>query len=167
MTIPLKQRFDILERDLFRCRYCGKRAPETDLEVDHIYPRSKGGSDEPDNLVSTCRDCNRGKGDRVMEPPGIWDRLVGRYFHTICVGGRVARQGRILAEPMPGQYVVQYFSFITGTQDFGAQLTTLEKMTADGWRLYANGDTMRDAYEYAGIAHTDARCACMEERPPF
>jgi hypothetical protein len=34
MTIPLSMRFQILERDSFTCRFCGKRAPETELEVE-------------------------------------------------------------------------------------------------------------------------------------
>jgi 5-methylcytosine-specific restriction endonuclease McrA len=52
VTIALSVRFDILERDSYTCRFCGKRAPETELEVDHIMPRSKGGSDDASNLVT-------------------------------------------------------------------------------------------------------------------
>ena len=58
------KRFRILQRDNFKCAYCGKVAAETELEVDHIMPRSKGGSDEETNLVTACFQCNRGKRDR-------------------------------------------------------------------------------------------------------
>lgn len=57
------RRFAILKRDGFKCLYCG-RSPAEDgirLQVDHIIPRSKGGGDHDDNLVSACEDCNQGK----------------------------------------------------------------------------------------------------------
>jgi hypothetical protein len=54
-------RFKILERDNFTCQYCGRKAPEVILEVDHITPTSKGGEDIATNMITACRDCNRGK----------------------------------------------------------------------------------------------------------
>jgi hypothetical protein len=66
--IPLtqSQRFEILKRDKFTCRYCGRKSPEVILEVDHIFPVSKGGTNDPANLVSSCYDCNRGKGADLL-----------------------------------------------------------------------------------------------------
>jgi hypothetical protein len=60
------QRFNVLARDGFRCRYCGRAAPDVVLHVDHIYPKSKGGSDDPSNLGAACADCNTGKRDKVL-----------------------------------------------------------------------------------------------------
>ena len=59
-------RFEVFKRDGFTCRYCGKRPPETVLEVDHIIPRSKGGTDIIENLVTSCFECNRGKSNRML-----------------------------------------------------------------------------------------------------
>jgi transposase-like protein len=61
-------RFRVLARDKFRCVYCGRSAKEDGvvLEVDHVYPKSKGGEDTMDNLVTACRDCNQGKKDMVL-----------------------------------------------------------------------------------------------------
>lgn len=56
-----KLRFEVFKRDAFTCQYCGKKAPDAVLEVDHIKPVSKGGKDELLNLVTSCFDCNRGK----------------------------------------------------------------------------------------------------------
>lgn len=56
-------RFHVLRRDNWTCRYCGKRAPNVVLEVDHLVPVSRGGTDEPWNLLTACFDCNRGKRD--------------------------------------------------------------------------------------------------------
>lgn len=51
-------------RDGYTCQYCGVVAPR-DLEVDHIVPRSRGGSNRPDNLVAACHSCNAEKGNRT------------------------------------------------------------------------------------------------------
>ncbi len=66
MAISQSLRFEILERDNFACQWCGAYAPDVVLEIDHILPRSKGGTDDPFNLRTSCRDCNRGKGARVI-----------------------------------------------------------------------------------------------------
>lgn len=65
-TIPKSVRFEVFKRDSFTCQYCGKSAPDVILEVDHIKPVSKGGQNEIINLITTCRDCNRGKGTREL-----------------------------------------------------------------------------------------------------
>jgi 5-methylcytosine-specific restriction enzyme A len=55
-------RFDILTRDQYRCVCCGRSAADgVKLEVDHIIPVSKGGTNHFDNLQTLCADCNRGK----------------------------------------------------------------------------------------------------------
>jgi 5-methylcytosine-specific restriction endonuclease McrA len=48
-----------------RCTYC--QASEVPLEIDHVSPRSKGGSDRIANLVIACRPCNQAKGDQPLE----------------------------------------------------------------------------------------------------
>ena len=59
----LRLRFEILVRDGFRCRYCG-RSPNDGIVlcVDHILSRKDGGTDESHNLITACVDCNVGKG---------------------------------------------------------------------------------------------------------
>jgi len=58
-------RFDVLTRDGFRCRYCGVSVADgAVLHVDHVIPRSKGGTDRMDNLVTACFACNVGKSDK-------------------------------------------------------------------------------------------------------
>jgi hypothetical protein len=65
-TIPQSIRFEVFKRDLFTCQYCGKKAPEAILEIDHIVPISKGGDNSIENLVSACRECNGGKSDKKL-----------------------------------------------------------------------------------------------------
>lgn len=59
-------RFEVFKRDLFTCQYCGRKAPDVILEVDHIKPVSKGGDNSIENLVAACWDCNRGKGAKKL-----------------------------------------------------------------------------------------------------
>ena len=54
-------RYSILKRDNFTCQYCGRKAPNVVLEVDHTVPVSKGGTDDPSNLKAICFECNRQK----------------------------------------------------------------------------------------------------------
>jgi len=61
MSISKKLRFGVFKRDGFQCAYCGKSPPEIILEVDHVEPKSKGGNDDINNLLTACFDCNRGK----------------------------------------------------------------------------------------------------------
>ncbi|HVQ45126.1 MAG TPA: HNH endonuclease [Candidatus Saccharimonadia bacterium] len=60
-------RFRILARDHFRCVYCGASAHDgARLHVDHVRPRSQGGTNDPSNLVTACSDCNLGKSDTTQ-----------------------------------------------------------------------------------------------------
>ena len=61
MALSKKRRLDVFKRDSFQCAYCGKTPPNVVLEVDHIIPKSKSGSDDIDNLITSCFDCNRSK----------------------------------------------------------------------------------------------------------
>jgi hypothetical protein len=61
MALSKKLRFEVFKRDGFRCQYCGQHPPTVILEADHVLPKSKGGSDDINNLVTSCFDCNRGK----------------------------------------------------------------------------------------------------------
>lgn len=61
-----KHRFDVFMRDGFKCKYCGRAPPAVELHVDHVVPISKGGSDDPSNMVASCVDCNFGKRDKVL-----------------------------------------------------------------------------------------------------
>lgn len=60
------KRFEILSRDGFSCQYCRASGDGVELHVDHIHPRSLGGSNDASNLITACKECNLGKGARVL-----------------------------------------------------------------------------------------------------
>ena len=163
MTISLSMRFQILERDSFTCRFCGKRAPETELEVDHVVPRSKGGSDDTSNLVTACRDCNRGKGVRSVDLSRTdWNALLGKWFHTRCSGGRIGQQGQIIGSLGQGFYVVRTFDWIIGSET-RRDVVHVSDIRKQRWALYESDEQMREHYEGAiGVMpHTvETPCSC-------
>lgn len=67
ITIPGKLRQKIWERDNFTCQECGSKE---NLSTDHIKPESKGGTLNPNNLRTLCKDCNSKKGDKVKISTG-------------------------------------------------------------------------------------------------
>jgi 5-methylcytosine-specific restriction endonuclease McrA len=82
----------IFRRDNHTCQYCGSKQ---NLTLDHVHPRSRGGKDTWENLVTACVTCNNRKGDRradelgmslarTPKPPraldsqhDLWNRLMG------------------------------------------------------------------------------------------
>lgn len=65
--ISKKLRFEILKRDGFRCRYCGKLSKAASLHVDHIIAQANGGSDDPRNLATACIECNLAKSNNPLD----------------------------------------------------------------------------------------------------
>jgi len=65
----------VFARDDWTCQYCASR---TGLTVDHVIPRSKGGSSDWSNIVACCAPCNRRKGDRLPKQANM---------HPACVPG--------------------------------------------------------------------------------
>lgn len=60
--IAPKVRFTVLRRDNYTCQYCGAKAPNVQLTIDHALPVAKGGGNDISNLVTACSACNYGKG---------------------------------------------------------------------------------------------------------
>ncbi|MDQ1266606.1 MAG: hypothetical protein QG635_1758 [Bacteroidota bacterium] len=71
--IPFKRvelsRKNIIRRDNSRCQYCGTKTG--DLTIDHVIPKSRGGADSWENLVTACVRCNNKKGSRTPDEAGM------------------------------------------------------------------------------------------------
>lgn len=64
--ISKRLRFEVLHRDGFRCRYCGTSGDGTILHIDHVLAVANGGTNEINNLIAACIDCNLGKGATAL-----------------------------------------------------------------------------------------------------
>ncbi len=73
MAVSKRLRFEILRRDNHTCRYCGAKAPDVALTVDHVVPVSLGGQDVPENLVAASGDCNGGKSSATADAAMVAD----------------------------------------------------------------------------------------------
>ncbi len=71
-------RRNIYARDENRCQYCGRKFPTSELSLDHVVPRSRGGRSTWENLVCCCVECNAKKGGRLPEEAGL--RLIRKPF---------------------------------------------------------------------------------------
>src|SRR5690242_483046 len=65
----------VFARDNWTCQYCGSRS---NLTVDHVIPRSKGGGSGWDNIVASCAPCNRRKGDALLRQVNMHPRVKPR-----------------------------------------------------------------------------------------
>jgi 5-methylcytosine-specific restriction endonuclease McrA len=69
---PLRlSRRSIFLRDHFTCQYCGLRLGASELNLDHVIPRSRGGRSTWENLVTSCRACNLRKGRATPDEAGM------------------------------------------------------------------------------------------------
>jgi 5-methylcytosine-specific restriction endonuclease McrA len=69
--VPRRQvrfsRFNIYARDRNTCQYCARQFSRSDLNIDHVSPRSRGGLSTWDNVVCSCLACNRKKGGQTPD----------------------------------------------------------------------------------------------------
>ena len=69
-TVPFSRR-NLYRRDGNRCQYCGRRMPTSELSIDHVVPRSRGGRTNWTNCVLACVPCNVRKGNRLVGEAGM------------------------------------------------------------------------------------------------
>lgn len=74
VSLAKKTRFEVFKRDNFKCQYCGKSAPDVVLEVDHIKSIAEGGSNDMLNLITSCFECNRGKGKKLLSDNSVVEK---------------------------------------------------------------------------------------------
>ncbi len=67
-------RKNIFERDKNTCQYCSKQCKREDLTIDHVIPRSRGGTNSWTNLVIACYPCNMKKANRLPKEAGMHPR---------------------------------------------------------------------------------------------
>lgn len=100
--ISKKLRFEVFKRDDFTCAYCGATPPKVILQVDHIHPVAQGGSNDIDNLITSCQPCNIGKGANSLSsiPQSLSDKaaLVAEQEQQIREYQEIIRERQIRIE---------------------------------------------------------------------
>lgn len=149
MTVSRRLRFEVLRRDGYACRYCGSKAPEVELTVDHVVPVALGGSDEPSNLVAACRDCNAGKSSVPADSRLVADveQDALRWARAMSLAAEKQAKSRLELE-------VQYEAFVAHWPDdtdptcFGAPSTWRESVE----RFLSSGLSQEELAECVGVA---------------
>jgi len=83
-------RKNIFIRDSFKCKYCGHKGSASNLTIDHVEPRSRGGRFTWENIVTSCLECNTKKGNRApgeakMTLRGGPPRRLDMYEYIRCL----------------------------------------------------------------------------------
>ena len=178
MAITPAVRAAILERD-GHCMRCGRS--DCILHVDHIIPKSRGGSDDPANLRALCRECNLRKSAKPPADhevvgqirPAEQHPLVGLFCHLTADpddgsdyrGWLWKYQGRV-RKVGSGMATVQLYSTLSGDET-SILPVTLEFLTSGRWVFYETEAQWRDAGErsleqywrWANIKEDNARIA--------
>lgn len=165
--LPTQTRFNVLSRDRFTCRYCSRSAPDVELHVDHVKPVSKGGTDDLDNLVASCNECNLGKSNSTIDycPPAASGAKASGRLHPMrgmaflsFRGGELLEQGVItdVVETAGQHYaIVLYFEWIAGCPTYGHMIPlsnfAINDEPKDGertYRLFSSNAERNDYYEW-------------------
>lgn len=132
-ALSKKLRFEVFKRDKFTCQYCGRMAPDVILEVDHIKPVAAGGNNGMMNLITSCRDCNRGKGKRKLTDNAVVKKqqnelkeLAERREQTKMM--MEWREQLLLLRKEQLLYVADYFKNATGYSLTESGMITLAKL---------------------------------------
>lgn len=89
----------LFRRDQNLCLYCGCDFPDNSLTRDHLVPRSRGGPDQWDNVVSACKRCNHHKGNRLLDEIDL-DLKALPYTPNFAEYLALINSGRILGDQM-------------------------------------------------------------------
>ena len=100
-TVRFNRR-NLFARDSNRCQYCGKKFPTSELSIDHVVPRSRGGDTTWENVVCSCVRCNVRKGGRTPDEARM--RLFQRPVKP--------RRSPVLAQQLASQKYASWRNFL-------------------------------------------------------
>lgn len=91
MRITQSLKKQVLDEADWKCEYCGVDLDTSSASIDHKTPRSKGGTDNPENLAAACRKCNMLKADKVIESIGnpIAKKAAEAWIHAYIKSPKV------------------------------------------------------------------------------
>jgi len=109
LGIPLTRR-TVMMRDNYTCQYCGDQPPKSNLTIDHVLPKVRGGATTWENVVCACKPCNLRKGSRTPEEANM--RLRARpgrptYVAMVLLSNGPAHKSWDKYLPMPSSVASQ------------------------------------------------------------
>ena len=143
------KRFAILVRDGHRCRYCGATAAEVGLVVDHIIPVKQGGTNDAENLLCACRDCNAGKAAKQPAEAAPTPSDVERIYNAVYEQAALADQIREASASRQEwrQTICNYYCDLRG-------VTEIDRSTLTTFGTYAELHGIDNLYRWMDIAVT-------------
>lgn len=153
MAVSKRLRYEVLRRDDHACRYCGARAPDVKLTVDHVLPTSLGGQDAPENLVAACSACNAGKSSSSPDAPlvaNVADDAL-RWARAMALAADLAHAQRIQREDDIENFDVVWTSYFNDEQ-----IVDLDCFRDRGWqdsisRFLDAGLSLHDLVHFAEV----------------
>jgi hypothetical protein len=151
MAASKRLRYEILKRDKHECQYCGGKAPDVQLTVDHVVPVTLGGTDDPSNLVAACKDCNAGKSSVPADAPlvaGVADKALA-WAEAMRIVAEERAAARASSEKLYAKFRKEWNSW----KDWRGNTTPLDA----GWKgtidqLLNAGLDMQDVLEMVDVA---------------
>jgi len=114
MSFNVRKAFRVFEKHGFACAYCNEKPGRSKLQIDHLIPRSKGGSDDEQNLVPACVPCNQGKSSGFYVPHSVRIATDEEGFHVICQTGvwgiKVGACGAFVSGAVYGKHRIEVSS---------------------------------------------------------
>ena len=100
IPVPREVRQMVFERDDFTCVYCGRNSGGIRMTIDHVIPITQGVSNDSENLVTCCSECNLDKWDRTIEQ---WDAYCQKR-HGQSLVEHLRHIANFALETYPDQY---------------------------------------------------------------
>lgn len=156
-SLSKKTRFEIFKRDNFTCQYCGKQPPDVILVVDHIEPVAEGGDNDTLNLITSCEECNQGKGARRLDNVPMRPDADLKYLETMQEIEELRRYQKTkkLRDDLEKEIVNNFFDVWYEMVDD----VPPEPKDFYGWLAFASPDQIGDAIRivstkrFLGVGH--------------
>jgi hypothetical protein len=125
-AISASLRWSVYARDSFTCRYCGAQAGQEGVEliIDHVVSVAEGGDNRIDNLVTSCRNCNGGKGPRSLMAAPTSEAVVARIHERAST---LQQQAAALSASIEAQRQLEQMAVNLKCEAYGVDSISLEK----------------------------------------
>jgi hypothetical protein len=125
-SISPSLRWSVFSRDGFCCRYCGCQAGQEGVEliIDHMLSVAEGGDNRVDNLVTSCRKCNGGKGARSLKDAPTSEQVVARIHESTAT---LQQQAAAMSASIQARKQVEKLAINLKCQAYGVKEVRMDR----------------------------------------